>query len=249
MPLACHNESGAGEGDVLDGGGRCNKSGDVELDGRSMSKLPRDGNQRDYGSDAYWVRRHDRGKKRRKADDDEDDTTDEWLLSWAQLQPLLASELPRGAAIVDLGCGMSPLALDLLHDIEDDNNLRVLAVDIASGAIKHQTKLQAERLKRGEHSAHRATFAVLDVTADLDSTRQALAPCDVAVDKSTTDGLLCDVKHGAARVLLVAGDADGLAARLRAGRRVQAPQERNHGQAGVRAKSERFLWPSSARTN
>ena len=79
------------------------------------------GGQRQYGSDAYWIDRH--------ADPAaDDDRTDEWLLSWPQLSPLLASDLLGATAAVDLGCGTSTLALDIVHDL---HAVRILAVDIA----------------------------------------------------------------------------------------------------------------------
>ena len=142
--------------------------------------------QREYGEDAYWIRRHDRKRKRAE------DVTDEWLLSWAALRPLLAdSPVQRGggATVLDLGCGTSPLALDLLRD---HDATRIVGVDIAPGAIDHQLREQRSREAKGEAGASRASFAVVDVTRP-DALRGA--SYDACIDKSTTDGLLCDTKR------------------------------------------------------
>ena len=156
---------------------------------------------RDYGSDAYWIDRYEkRGdakkSKKRTRDEDDDDVTDEWLLSWAALRPLLLDRLrPYGGAnIIDLGCGTSALPLDMLRDV--DESTRVTAVDIARGAIEYQSRQRKLRLASGESSACRACFSVVDVTLS----DAQLEVCDVSIDKSTTDGLLCDVDGGAARV-------------------------------------------------
>ena len=139
---------------------------------------------RDYGEDAYWISRHDRKRKR------EEDVTDEWLLSWAALQQLLANSLVRcGDKVLDLGCGTSPLALDLLRD---HLATRIMGIDIAPGAIEHQLQEQRSRIAKGEASASRASFAVVDVTRPGTLSN---ASYDACIDKSTTDGLLCDTKR------------------------------------------------------
>ena len=79
-----------------------------------------------YGEDAYWIQRHDRARA------SAEDETDDWLLSWAVLQPLLERYVARSAAVLDLGCGVSPLALDMLRGHLDASG-RVTALDIAPG--------------------------------------------------------------------------------------------------------------------
>ena len=66
---------------------------------------------RDYGDDGYWVSRH--ARRRSAGSAATSDETDEWLLEWAQLQPLLAEALPNNASVVDVGCGNSLLALGI----------------------------------------------------------------------------------------------------------------------------------------
>lgn len=144
---------------------------------------------REYGSDEYWITRHGNRKKRKR----DDDVTDEWLLSWETLQPLLADCWPSGASVLDLGCGTSPLALDLVHDTD----ARVHAIDIAPGAVQHQQEEQRARRARGDKTASRASFDVVDVTRPGSLGNAAYDAC---IDKSTTDGLLCDTKGGAERV-------------------------------------------------
>ena len=141
---------------------------------------------RRYGDDAYWIERF---SEKPRADED---ITDEWLLSWVQLQPLL--DLPPNATVLDLGCGNSELAFNLLRDVSD---ARVIAIDIAPGAIRYQREQQRAAISRGSESASRATFLVLN--AAVAGVRLADA-VSCSIDKSTTDGLLCDTKGGAARV-------------------------------------------------
>ena len=146
---------------------------------------------RPYGSDAYWIRRHQ--QRTRTAGDD---LTDEWLLTWTQLQPLLAPLLPRSCAVLDLGCGTSTLCMDLLRDL--DESATALAIDIALGAIEHQREEQLARVASNEASAARAAFARIDATQP--GSALSNVPLDACIDKSTTDGLLCDVHRGAERV-------------------------------------------------
>ena len=50
---------------------------------RSMSpKRPRSGESRAYGDDNYWINRFEKSSSN-------DEETDEWLLSWSQLSPVL----------------------------------------------------------------------------------------------------------------------------------------------------------------
>ena len=56
--------------------------------------------QRDYGSDSYWIERF-----RKRARSEEDDLTDEWLITFDQMRPLLEPHIPCGAAVLDLGSG------------------------------------------------------------------------------------------------------------------------------------------------
>jgi hypothetical protein len=148
--------------------------------------------QRDYGSDDYWIGRFARRRR------DDDDETDEWLLTWLQLRELLLGDLlPSGAVVCDLGCGISALALDLLRDRGDT---RVVGLDIAPAAVAHQRAAQRSRLQNGERAAERATFEVADVTMVPLPRDDNCAEYDVCIDKSTTDGMLCDTKRGAERV-------------------------------------------------
>ena len=152
---------------------------------RSMSpKRPRSGESRAYGDDNYWINRFEKSSSN-------DEETDEWLLSWSQLSPLL--DLPPNATVIDLGCGTSSLPIDLLQNIED---ARVIAVDIAPGAIKHQR----ERMRQSDNKvASRLLLSTCDATVPgARLTDAGSASC--SIDKSTTDGLLCDTAKGAARV-------------------------------------------------
>ena len=158
----------------------------------ALSESMREAKQhRPYGSDAYWIGRH-----QQRARTAGDDLTDEWLLTWTQLQPLLAPLLPRSAAVLDLGCGTSFLCMDLLRDF--DESATALAIDIAIGAIEHQREEQLARVASNEASAARAAFARIDATKP--GAALSDVPLDACVDKSTTDGLLCDVHRGAERV-------------------------------------------------
>lgn len=153
---------------------------------------PRPSNHRAYGEDAYWIDRYERTAS------DEDDVTDEWLLGWAHLQPLLQKYLPtRGAMVLDLGCGTSTLCFDMLRDSLSTEGV-VRAVDVAPAAIASLDEEKQRRIGKGEASAARCVLECADATKSQCWQREEMY--DVVVDKSTTDGLLCDVRHGASRV-------------------------------------------------
>ena len=139
-----------------------------------------------YGTDDYWEKRYaGRGEQ--------GDCTDEWLLTWDVLEPLLRRDLTGATpSVLDVGCGKSTLAFDLcgFHP-----GVKVVACDNSASAISTQTAAQMERVVTGEWSAERAEFCCFDATsAAFDRS------FDVVIDKSTTDGLLCDTTHGAQRV-------------------------------------------------
>ena len=155
--------------------------------------------KRAYGSNTYWIERY----AKRQATDDE---TSEWLIAAAQLGPLLSEMLPRDAAVLDVGCGNSPLVFDLLRDSIHGENSRALAVDIAPVAIQDMTDEQRARIRRGEASARRVALLCADLTQPpagwLEENRSAY---DASIDKSTTDGMLCDTRRGAQRVRALYG--------------------------------------------
>ena len=148
-------------------------------------------NTREYGSDEYWIERHARGGG-------SEDDTDEWLAGWPQLRALLIPVLPAGASVLDLGCGVSSLCFDLLRDHLNSSG-RVCALDIAPGAIAKLGTEQQARMARGEVSAMRADLLCADAT-EPGAWLPLTAAFDAVVDKSTTDGLLCDTRRGAKRV-------------------------------------------------
>jgi SAM-dependent methyltransferase len=154
---------------------------------------------RQYGSDQYWIERYERSRRGENGDE-----TDEWLLGWDQLQPLLCtSKLRKGSAVLDCGCGSSTLALDMVCDPASASYIsHVVAVDIAPGAIHAQVEAAARLLSQGESAAKKVTFAVLDMSLPGSTTScfSKVGGFDLVVDKSTTDGMLCDVKDGGRRV-------------------------------------------------
>ena len=145
-------------------------------------------NHRDYGSLQYWQRRY------AVAEGVREEQTDEWFISWLHLAPCCAAHIPKDSACVDLGCGTSGLAFDMLANHLTSGT--VFAVDDANGAI---VQMQAEKTKReksgsqsARQSASRATFQCEDVTLLNGS-------FGVSMDKGTTDAMLCDSTNGAAR--------------------------------------------------
>ncbi|KAL1508213.1 hypothetical protein AB1Y20_004330 [Prymnesium parvum] len=139
-----------------------------------------------YGSQRYWESRYASGSA--------PDRTDEWLFSWHELQPLFAP-LARDVAIVDIGCGTSDLCFHLAEAFPGG---RVVAVDNAPAAI--ETLRLEQRRSCGAH-AKRAELHVLDAT-ELHTVfaEPSDGVFDVAVDKSTLDAMLCDLKRGPSNV-------------------------------------------------
>lgn len=154
--------------------------------------------RRDYGTDEYWIDRYEaRARRASCLVDDVVDETDEWLLDWQQLRPLLAPQLAADAKVIDLGCGTSALALDMLRDHLTHAEARVLAIDLAPAAISAQRDEQRARM-REEHSAARLELACGDAATPGALTASMYDAC---IDKSTTDGLLCNTRtSGAERV-------------------------------------------------
>ena len=145
-------------------------------------------NHREYGSLQYWEQRYG------VAGDVKEEQTDEWFISWLHLAPCCAAHIAKDSACVDLGCGTSGLAFDMLANHLTSGT--VLAIDDANGAI---VQMQAEKIQRQKsgsestrQSASRATFLCEDVTLLTGS-------FSVSMDKGTTDAMLCDPENGAAR--------------------------------------------------
>lgn len=153
-----------------------------------VGSMPSTSARRHYGSDSYWEERYSGSRT-------EANCTDEWLLSWAQLDPLLA--VPKDAQVLDIGCGTSSLAYDMLR--ASSRAARVVAIDNSASAIKRQKVEQKRRIAHGEASASRIDFICVDACLDT-PTAASSKLFDVVIDKSTTDGLLCDTKRGADRV-------------------------------------------------
>ena len=146
--------------------------------------------QRAYGSDDYWIDRYHENASGA-------DETDEWLLGATELSPLLAGILPRDSTILDIGCGISTLTLDLLRDTTRVS--RALGVDVAPGATRALEQERDNRIASGDVSARRAEFLCADLSCAPVDWASSTA-FDAVFDKSTTDGLLCDTKRGARRV-------------------------------------------------
>ena len=129
------------------------------------------------GGVAYWDTRHlEDAADRRKFD---------WLFDYAQLRSLLRSYVARDAAVLQLGCGNSRLALEWCAD----GHRGVLTnLDFSPSVI---AQMRAE-LPRDPRYAQ-LSYAVADVRclgeADFPS-----GSFDAVLDKATFDGMACNAR-------------------------------------------------------
>ena len=91
-----------------------------------------------YAADGYWQSRYEANPAGR---------IDEWLLDWKELQPLLEELCPRGASVLDVGCGNSKLCLELAAS----RGAFVAACDIAPAGLMPLARLQKERQATRAH--------------------------------------------------------------------------------------------------
>ena len=150
---------------------------------------------RAYGTDEYWIERYAKKSNTACEEAEDDEETDEWLLSFAHLKPLL--KLPSRAVVLDLGCGLSTLAFDLSRELDDASS--VIAVDIAPAAIESMIVEKQKRVAKGDVNVRKVTFQCMDLCCP-DAWAPDSSKFDAVIDKSTSDGLLCDLAQGAGRV-------------------------------------------------
>jgi SAM-dependent methyltransferase len=161
--------------------------------------------EEEYAEQGYWERRHGTAARRREEEDAEEGETREWTFSYAELAPILDELRPAGtqqSTVVDLGCGLSTLLLDMRRAGWPGT---LIGTDFAASAVKSQrARARAQGLE--------LEFETIDL-AQL-GRRFPARSVDLFVDKLTMDAILHDRRGGEALVRSVARDV-GLA--LRAG--------------------------------
>jgi SAM-dependent methyltransferase len=165
---------------------------------RGESRAARD----EYAAQGYWERRHGAAARRREEEDAEEGETREWTFSYAELAPILDELRPARAqsTVVDLGCGLSTLLLDMRRAGWPGT---LLGTDFAASAV------QAQRARAHEQGLE-LEFEALDL-AQL-SRRFLARSVDLFVDKLTMDAILHDRTGGEKLARSVARDV-GLALR------------------------------------
>jgi SAM-dependent methyltransferase len=118
-----------------------------------------------YGDKAYWEGLYAAEAGR----------TDEWLLSWAAIAPLITSAAPRAATVLHLGCGNSTLG----EEMHQAGYPQVVNIDYAEAAVR---QLRARAVgKRG------LFYLVMDARA----LAFADGTFDLVVEKGTLDAIAC----------------------------------------------------------
>jgi SAM-dependent methyltransferase len=150
----------------------------------SRPKRSRDGSSLEeadeYATQWYWEERYQAGGLPNR--------TDEWLLPWRDLKPLLRS-VKRDAAILDIGCGTSELCFELAEAYPEG---RIVGMDNAPTAIETM-KSQQRQLTDAADAQKRVEFDVVDaLKLHLKYGLEEGGAFDVAIDKSTLDAIMCD---------------------------------------------------------
>jgi SAM-dependent methyltransferase len=120
--------------------------------------------------------------------------TFEWLLDWDAFGHLLAPKAlglePGNAAVLEVGCGTSTLAVELRKTAGYHS---VVSVDSDAGCVEHMRSKYPDV----------ATWEVADITSPTCETSGCgTAAFALAVDKGTLDCILCEIgPAGAARML------------------------------------------------
>jgi len=130
---------------------------------------------RPYEDASYWEGRYGRRSK--------EDETDEWGFEYADLEPLLTPLKPQrqDGLIVDLGCGVSQLLIDMASQGWDRFDL--LGVDLSANAVKTmQSRVRSLNLRAN------IKFETLDLCKLAERFRPNSV--DLYMDKMTMDAIL-----------------------------------------------------------
>ena len=132
-----------------------------------------------YGSKAYWDARYEKESERELL-------TDEWLLSYRDIEPILSAALGRiggkHSRVLDVGCGNSKLLADMRlagHTGE------LVCIDISGIAA-------AEKACFG----HNVRVLEVDARTCFEDGTFGENSFDAVIDKSTVDAMLCDEDNG-----------------------------------------------------
>jgi len=179
-----------------------------------------------YADQRYWARRY--------ADDA---AAFEWFASPAAVLPLLQLLIPRGAAVLDMGCGTSGL-LSAMRGGEPPHEGRLLGVDRSAAAVAE--------LGRRSTDVGEIEYAVADA-ADL-SALVADGELGAVVEKGTLAGLLAAEDGGAlvAAVLTEAHRALGGNAGVIVSLSPWDPFSKNEAKNGLNVVQELLLPPLQA---
>eukprot|EP01062_Namystynia_karyoxenos_P042276 TRINITY_DN30847_c0_g1_i1.p1 TRINITY_DN30847_c0_g1~~TRINITY_DN30847_c0_g1_i1.p1 ORF type:complete len:305 (+),score=88.15 TRINITY_DN30847_c0_g1_i1:70-915(+) len=138
------------------------------------AKRPRRGGPAppEYSKVSYWESRYRKVQRKEAVEE-----TEEWLMDYATLRPLL--RIARGAAVLDVGCGVSAFLADAR---KSGHKGRLVGIDFSRRAV------EVSRERYGG-------VAGLEIQVG-DARRMPFADAsfDLVLDKATMDGQLCGAR-------------------------------------------------------
>mmetsp|Transcript_8958 Transcript_8958/g.16836 ORF Transcript_8958/g.16836 Transcript_8958/m.16836 type:complete len:247 (-) Transcript_8958:1336-2076(-) len=157
------------------------------------------GETRSYDTKEYWEGRYNEDARKgiQTSGSEDVEETDEWCFSYEELRPLIEDFNVVSGDVVDLGCGVSTMIIEMSKSGWLNIERELVGLDFSKSAVSRLKQISLEEKLPGN-----VKFELLDIQ----NIQEKFAPESVAmfIDKMTLDGILCggETKYGVVQKIL-----------------------------------------------